>query len=557
MDDYDQIDDRAQHGPLPGEHRHCESAAGIRRRRILLMGVASLATLVLSCCASPTTAADDLWALARSNERIHRFSTLFTAHQVRDYLATDDGIESAIAWCKRTSVTKVYLESFRSGYDAPSPMLAHARDQFREAGFEVSGCVTTTIVGKRSTGWNLISCYTDRATQEKLQQIFQRTAALFDEIMIDDFWFTDCQCNACKEAREQQTVTVGEKTYPVASDSWEDYRCELLVQLSKHRILEPARRINRNVKIIIKFPQWYDRVQDRGYDVIRETRDFDRIWVGTETRDYNDSRWGGTPQYEAYFIMRWLGRIGGPKCGGGWFDPLGTTPSTYVEQARQTILAGARESFLFCFGALQKNTGPANVETLRANIPELFRIAKEVRNRSIVGIAAYKPASSSPGNESRVFDFVGMLGLPLVPCHQFPAHAKAAFFSVHALKDPDLAGKLNRLLAKDTPVLVTDGLAKRLKGTVDLDRDNVRILAVGGKPKSLLEMPQEKLDALRQPLLEPIEHRFQAPARVALYVFEDGSWVIENFNDRSVTVKLDGTSHKLEPRGWIYTWHAR
>jgi len=38
-----------------------------------------------------------------------------------------------------------------------------------------------------------------------------------------------------------------------------------------------------------------------------ETTDFDLIWVGTETRDYGDKRWGGTPQYEAYFIMRWLG----------------------------------------------------------------------------------------------------------------------------------------------------------------------------------------------------------------------------------------------------------
>ena len=34
-----------------------------------------------------------------------------------------------------------------------------------------------------------------------------------------------------------------------------------------------------------------------------------------------------------------------------------------------------------------------------------------------------------------MFDFVGMLGVPLVPCHEFPADAPAAFFSVHALKD--------------------------------------------------------------------------------------------------------------------------
>ena len=39
-----------------------------------------------------------------------------------------------------------------------------------------------------------------------------------------------------------------------------------------------------------------------------------------------------------------LGGIGAEKCGGGWYDPSGTTEKTYVEQARQTILGGARES---------------------------------------------------------------------------------------------------------------------------------------------------------------------------------------------------------------------
>ena len=104
----------------------------------------------------------------------------------------------------------------------------------------------------------------------------------------------------------------------------------------------------------------------------RETADFDRIWVGTETRDYTNKQWGGTVQFEAFFIMRWLGGLGGAKCGGGWFDPYGTTPATYVEQARQTVLAGARESMLFCYGSLQNGTGPGNIEALRANIPELF-----------------------------------------------------------------------------------------------------------------------------------------------------------------------------------------
>ena len=53
----------------------------------------------------------------------------------------------------------------------------------------------------------------------------------------------------------------------------------------------------------------------------------------------------------------------------------GTTERAYLEQARQTILGGARESMLFCYGSLLKETEPKNIETLRANIPELIDVA--------------------------------------------------------------------------------------------------------------------------------------------------------------------------------------
>ncbi len=513
-------------------------------------------TLLLAFFAGGPRAAatENLWELAKSKIDVHRFSTLVTAQQVRDLLSSDEGIDAAIDWCRNTAVTKVYVETFRGRYQAERDVLRHARQRFQEAGFEVSGCVTTTQVGKKSTGWNTIACYTDGPTQERLQSIFEYTAGLFDEIMIDDFWFTDCQCTECDAARRAKTAAVGNRTYPVAGDSWEDYRCELMVRLSRDRILAPTRRVNPNVKIIIKYPQWYDRFHERGYEVVRQTADFDRIWVGTETRDYTDRRWGGTPQYEGYFIMRWLGGIGGDKCGGGWFDPYGTTERTYLEQARQTVLAGARESLLFCYGSLLKNTGPKNVEALRANIPELFDVAGQVGKRRAVGVAAYKPANSHPEQEPRVFDFVGMMGLPLAPCHEFPAGAAAAFFSVHALKDPDLPAKLSAMIEAGTPVLLTDGLAKRIEDKVDLAGPNVQVLEVKGDPKSLLNLPPSKLDAIRAPLLRPLGHSFEAPNRVGLYLFDDGSWVVENFNDEPATVTLDGAGHTVSARGWLCRW---
>ena len=274
--------------------------------------------------------------MANRNKDALRIATLFDARDVQRRLSTDKGIDDAIDWCKKTGVTHAFIESFRDGYTAERPALEHARDRFRAAGFDVSGCVTPTKVGKDSTGWTSIACYTDEPTQKHVQEIFEYTASMFDEIMIDDFWFTDCQCPECQKAR-------GDK-------SWPQYHCDLMIKVSRERVLQPAKAVNPNVKIIIKYPQWYDQFHNRGYEVVQETADFDRIWVGTETRDYADKQWGGKTQYEAYYIMRWLGVIGGAKCGGGWFDPFGTHEATYVEQARQTVLADAKEMLLFCYG---------------------------------------------------------------------------------------------------------------------------------------------------------------------------------------------------------------
>jgi len=465
-----------------------------------------------------------LWDLANEKAELLKISTLFTAQNVRDYLASEEGINNAVDWCKKTGVTHVFIETYRDGYTADKKALEHARDKFKIEAFEVSGCVTTTGIGKRSTGWRPISCYTNQETQQQLQKIFEYTASIFDEIMIDDFLFTDCQCDECKKMR-------GDKT-------WAEYRCDLMTEMGRERILGPAKAVNPNVKIIIKYPQWYDDFHNRGYEVLRQTADYDKIWVGTETRDYNDKRWGGKVQYEAYYIMRWLGEIGGPKTGGGWFDPFGTTENTYVEQARQTVLADAKEMLLFCYGSLLRGTGPANIEKLRAEIPGLFKLAGLVRNKPIKGILAPKPPNSDADGEQYVFDFVGMLGLPLVPTAKIDADAKAAFFCVHALKDSKFTDKLKKMLDADKPVLITDGLIKQLRD-INLDDGNLTVLKVNGNPKSILALTQEQLKPIRDKLLEPFGIRFDAPNKVALYLVGENYLIVENFNDETISTTLE------------------
>jgi hypothetical protein len=147
-----------------------------------------------------------------------------------------------------------------------------------------------------------------------------------------------------------------------------------------------------------------------------------------------------------------------------------------------------------------------------------------------------------------------MMGLPLMPCHEFPADAPAAFCSFHAMKDPRIVQHLETYIATGRPLLVTDGLAEALSGKVKLDAPNVRILQVNGKPAELLGLPQQRLDDLRAHLLSSQKIQFRAPNKVGLYVFADGSWVIENFNDAPVSAQLDGTRHEIAARGWSCNW---
>jgi hypothetical protein len=503
-------------------------------------------------------AAEVLWNLTPERSQDHVFSTLFEAETVTKMLASAADIDRAIDWCHKSAVTRVFIESFRDGHQVARPILQHAKERFLTADFAVSSCVTTLGLGRRSTGWKLITCFTDSKSQERLKEVLEYTASLFDEIMIDDFLFTDCTCGECDRARRAGTVTIGGRATKTAGDTWEDYRRELMVRLSRENMLAAAKSVNPRVQIIVKYPQWYDKFHESGYDVAQQTNDFDKIWVGTESRDHTlakaDAQFTGVVQYEGYFIMRWLDGIGGPKTGGGWYDPYDTSELTYIEQARQTVLAGAKESMLFCYGALVSGAGAKDMEALRPHQSTLLNVSREVRRRSPIGVAAYKPINSHAEDESYVFDFVGMAGLPLVPCHEFPAAASAAFFSIHALKDSNLAPKLERFIAAGKPVLLTDGLARRLEGKIKLDSPNVGILDVKGRPAHLLELTQAQLDRIRKPMLAPFKTSFQAPNQVSLYLFGDGSYVLENFNDQPVETVLNGKSMLVPARDWILHW---
>lgn len=521
--------------------------------------------LTMSYCFGAKQAfSQPLWDLAMENQDILRISTLFTAQNVRDYLSDEASLDEAIDWCKRTGITRVFIETFRSGYQAERVVLENAKFRFESAGIEVSGCITPVKIGKVSSNWESFSCYTSKETRKEIQKLFEFTASIFDVIMIDDFFCTDCECKECKTASKGQTMS--------------EYRCNLMSEVSRKNVFNPAKAINPKVKIIIKYPRWYDHLHLYGYDVLKETDLYDIIWVGTETRDndfFKDNRTssGGVPQYESFYAMRWLDEIGGSKTGGGWFDALGTTAVNYLEQARQTILGGAREMMLYDYGGLisetnnydkREGTGIANIEALKKELPALFELAGLIRNKSPKGILAPKPANSDPDpnfyghnnqkgdqhldnmSDPYVFDYIGMMGLPLVPSGIINTRCDAAFFSVHALKDPDFEDKLIEMLSQKKPILATKNLLAQLDGIDPNQYENLILLDVHVSPQGdlgdLLKLGREELNTIRDIMLVPFGITIDAPNNVAFYLFGDDIMLIENFNNQAVDVTVNTDS---------------
>ena len=148
---------------------------------------------------------------------------------------------------KYIGIDKVYLETHRNSIDVETGQLVMIRDFLAKQGMEVSGGITATVddfAGAEPGKQRLFGtfCYTDPAMRARLKEIAERTAALFDEIILDDFYFTNCTCERC--IREK-----GDR-------DWVTFRRELMRDVSENLTVGPAKAVNPKVRMIIKYPNW-------------------------------------------------------------------------------------------------------------------------------------------------------------------------------------------------------------------------------------------------------------------------------------------------------------
>lgn len=377
---------------------------------------------------------------------------------------------------QQVKIDKIYLETHRDQILVDEKTIESAKKFFETRGVKVAGGITYTI--NESNRYQTF-CYTNPEHRKKVKEIAEYTAKHFDEIILDDFFFTNCKCELCIKAKGDLT--------------WTQYRLKLMKEAAQELVIKPAQAINPKVKIVIKFPNWYEHFQGLGFNLEAEPKLFDGIYTGTETRDPLRSG-QHLQQYESYLIFRYFENIKPGGNGGGWVDPGGMLyMDRYAEQLWMTLFAKAPEITLFDFRQLQRPihlTDRAEWQGSHTSFdfdemlkPIQFQNGKTVTSTTIaraagytfehvdsilgklgnpIGIKSYKPYNSL--GEDFLQNFLGMAGIPMDIVPDFPAEAKMILLTESAKFDPLIIDKIKAQLYAGKNVMITSGLLRALQG---------------------------------------------------------------------------------------------
>jgi hypothetical protein len=532
---------------------------------------------------------------------------------------------------------KVYVEVYRDGRFATDAEVDTVKKAFEARGIAVSGGITLAKGGKNGQFGTFD--YEDPADRAECEKAVRLAARHFDELILDDFFFYNTKSDADIAAK--------------GARSWTQYRLDTMRAAGRDLVLGPARQVNPKVKVIIKYPNWYDHFQGLGFDLDQEAKAFDAIYTGTETRDpeITDQL---LQQYESYEIIRFFNNVrpdGGNR--GGWVDTFAVRQiDRYAEQLWDTLLAKAPEITLFSWGAMaDERPVPAGDRAAWAQLPTSFdwnAMVKAYRPSGQpndpgpgwaqaagyafaridpvlgelgkpIGIASYKPFQSS--GEDFLQNYLGNIGIPIEMTPTFPADAPVMLLTEQAKADPDIVAKIRGQLAAGKSVVITTGLMRALKGKGIEDiveaettgrtvavREFIRgygagagatlsdastpqvlipevrfwtndswpivravaadkgfpvllmdrygkgvlyVLAIPENQGELYNLPQGVLAELRTYIQQDFPVRIDAPARVSLFAYDNGAFVVQSFRAEpsQVTVWVKGKPARLRDVG--------
>ena len=373
-------------------------------------------------------------------------------------------------------VDKIYLETHRDMLLIDDATLEKAKKFFQKQGLEVAGGITYTI--SEPNDFETFS-YSDPKDREWVKKVAETTARHFDELLLDDFFFTS----------SKKDVEIAAK----GNRSWTAYRLERMNEAGRNLVVGPAKAVNPKVKVIIKYPNWYDHFHGLGFNLEEEPQYFDGIWTGTETRDPGSAQ--HLQNYLSYNVVRYFDNIAPGKNGGGWVDAGGIHMSMdrYAEQLHLTMLSKTPEIILWNYMQLYEvqitpqqrapwqEAGKSSFD-YDAMVAPFTKDGKTITPTTMaryanvtlhqtdkligqlgkpIGLASYKPYHSS--GEDFLQNYLGMIGLPMDMYPQFLTDRQQILLTEQAAKDPQIVEKIKAQLKKGGDVIITTGLLKAIR----------------------------------------------------------------------------------------------
>ncbi len=372
---------------------------------------------------------------------------------------------------------KVYIEVYRNHLFATDAEIEAVKRAFTAKGITVAGGITLAAGGKNGQFGTFD--YEDQADRAECKKAAELAAKHFNEVILDDFFFYTSKSDADIAAKGDR--------------SWTQYRLDTMRSVAKQLVLDPAHSVNPSVKMIIKYPNWYEHFQGLGYDLDKEAQMFDGIHTGTETRDpYVTDQL--LQQYESYEIIRYFDHIRPGGNGGGWVDTYSVRyADRYAEQLWDTLFAKAPEIALFNWHDLVDPNYPVDPGERKgwANRPTSFNwnaMAKgyhstgkgdkfgwgRVAGYSLeevdkalgdlgnpIGIASYKPYQSE--GEDFLQNYLGNIGIPIEMAPVFPEGPGLVLLTEEAKYDPDIIKKIDAKLKAGGRVVITSGFLRAMQ----------------------------------------------------------------------------------------------
>ena len=532
------------------------------------------------------------------------------------------------SWAQLSSqvhVDKVYIETYRSRVVADGPLIEEVKKFFASKGVEVAGGI---CYSDSDHGQFVSFTYSKPADRAYVRSISEFVARHFDEVILDDFFFANTKAASDIAAK--------------GNEGWTDFRLREMDGVSRELVVGAMRAANPKVKVIIKFPNWYEHFAANGYDLQEQPKIFDGIYAGTETRDPEETD-QLLQQYEGYEILQYFEHVDPGKMGGGWVDTYDVRyVDRYSEQLWLTVFGKAKEMTLFNYIDLLGEAKPgertwgkeaSDVSWKRIEerakggglaAPTYASVAGDALDRvkpfvgklgKPIGIASYRPYHAV--GEDFLHNFLGMIGIPIDLSPVFPKDAPVVLLTEAAKSDPRIVEEMKAQLMAGKTVVMTSGLLRALEGKGIEDivglRYNAAPVAVtkfigaygpgagtplgdaekpilipqvrfftndawpvirgiadgNGFPMVLMDeygkgklyvltvpdnfadlyaLPEGELDALRSYVMGDFPVRIDAPAKVSLFAYDNGTLVVESFRDEpvEVTVRVKGSVARLE-----------